>query len=537
MFNLRGGGIQTDAPLTLNDCVFVNNQGGAIDGGSFFEMNRCTVANNSTLSARMNEFNSVSEAAGITVSGGTITNSTIVNNDAINQELTDPARAVRAGGIVSGGNLSIVGCTISGNRISGSSQFSGSGGVFSAPSNPATIVTDTIIAGNTHAPAPDASGPLSSGGYNLIGDKTGSTGFAHGVNRDQVGGGDRPVVDARLGMLGDNGGPTPTMAVLSDSPAIDQGRSSLSTDQRGVARRFDVTSVANAEGGDGSDVGSFELVTSDPLPTPSPNPSVTPTAARLLNISTRARVQTGDKQMIGGFIITGGSGKNVVVRALGPSLADAGLQNVLPDPRLQLFDSQGALVDTNNNWRDNSAEAAQVQNRGLAPKDDRESALAKSLASQPFTAVVSGASGESGFGLVEVYDVDDAGKGILANISTRGFVGVDDEVLIGGFIVGGGQSSAQVVLRALGPSLSSAGVSGALEDPTIELRDANASLVRANDNWKESQRAELEARNIQPPDDRESALIVAVPSGAYTAIVRGKDARTGVGLVEIYNVP
>ena len=139
----------------------------------------------------------------------------------------------------------------------------------------------------------------------------------------------------------------------------------------------------------------------------------------------------------------------------------------------------------------------------------------------------------TGVALVEAYDLNQAPNSKLGNISTRGFVGTGDDVLIGGFIVG---PNTRVVVRAIGPSLGAAGIAGALENPALQLVDANGDVVRANDDWKDGQRAELEAIGIQPSDDRESALIETLTSGNYTAIVRGKNDATGVGLVEVYNV-
>lgn len=124
--------------------------------------------------------------------------------------------------------------------------------------------------------------------------------------------------------------------------------------------------------------------------------------------------------------------------------------------------------------------------------------------------------------------------GVLAKISTRGFVDTADNVLIGGFILGSGSSD--VIVRAIGPSLTGLGLAGALKDPTLELYDGFGALITSDDNWKESQQAEIEATGIPPSDDLESALVATLPSGSYTAIVRGQNGTTGVGLVEIYSL-
>ncbi len=125
---------------------------------------------------------------------------------------------------------------------------------------------------------------------------------------------------------------------------------------------------------------------------------------------------------------------------------------------------------------------------------------------------------------------------MLANISTRGFVGTQDDVMIGGFIIGGSTGFAKVVVRALGPSLASLGVSGALVDPTLELHDSNGALLEANDNWQDTQAVELQATALAPSDFREAATVAWLTPGAYTAIVQGKGGQTGVGLIEVYSL-
>jgi WD40 repeat protein len=261
-----------------------------------------------------------------------------------------------------------------------------------------------------------------------------------------------------------------------------------------------------------------------------------PTPPILLNISTRLRVQTGDNAMIGGFIITGTEPKTVIVRGIGPSLALAG---ALADPIIEVHGSSGQLLATNDNWRDGYY-AAQVAST-LPPSNDLESALWGTLDPGAYTVVVRGKDNATGIGLFEVYDLDQTVNARLANISTRGLVQTDDNVLIGGFIIGGGTAAggtATVVVRALGPSIP---IGGVLHDPTMELRDSSGTLVDSNDNWKtrpdgSSQQAEIEATTIPPTNNLESALVQTLPAGNYTVIVRGKNGTTGVGLVEVYHL-
>jgi hypothetical protein len=255
----------------------------------------------------------------------------------------------------------------------------------------------------------------------------------------------------------------------------------------------------------------------------------------LLNISTRLRVGTGENALIGGFIITGTEPKKVIIRAIGPSLTQQDVAGALQDPTLELFDGAGEPITSNDNWKDE--QQSEIEETTIPPGNDLESAIVRTLQPGNYTAAVRGKNNTTGIGLVEVYDVSSGGNARLANISSRGAVETGENVLIGGLIVSAGAADTRVVLRAIGPSLSNAGVEGALQDPTLQLVDANGTVVRENDDWKESQRAELEALQIGPGNGLESALIANVSGGNYTAIVRGNGGATGVGLVEVYNVP
>ena len=262
-----------------------------------------------------------------------------------------------------------------------------------------------------------------------------------------------------------------------------------------------------------------------PSPTPTPGP---PGAKQLLNVSTRAQVTNGSGVMIGGFIVTGDNVKRVLLRGLGPSLAQDQLSGVLPDPVLQLFDDKGILVETNDNWRFPGNLPAD-----LLPSNPSEALLTAILPAGNYTAVLSGAGGSEGLGLFELYDLENQDSRI-SNISTRGEVGTGADVIIGGFIVGGNQTT-PVLVRALGPSLTSLGVVGALQDPNLEVRDSNGALLYSNDNWRSTQEAEIIRTTIPPTDDRESAILASLPPGDYTALVSGVGATTGIGLIEVYD--
>jgi hypothetical protein len=261
-------------------------------------------------------------------------------------------------------------------------------------------------------------------------------------------------------------------------------------------------------------------------------PTPTPAAPQgLLNVSTRGHVQTGENVLIGGVIITGDTPKRVVLRAIGPSLAAAGVSGVLPDPMLSVHDSTGATIASNDNWRTG---AGDVAGTGLAPSDDLEAAIVITLAPDAYTAIVSGAAGGTGIALFEAYDADQSDSRI-ANISTRGRVEAGDNIMIGGFILGGDQPS-QVVIRAIGPSLGAYGIADAMADPTLELCNSHGDRIFANNDWRSDQAQQIIATGLMPSDDRESAIIATLQPGGYTAIVRGTQNSTGVGLVEVYNV-
>jgi hypothetical protein len=254
------------------------------------------------------------------------------------------------------------------------------------------------------------------------------------------------------------------------------------------------------------------------------------------NISTRLSVGTDDFVLIGGFIIDGHSPKKVIVRGIGPSLANRGIPNFLKDPVIELYNSSRHIFATNDNWPASAAEA-EIFASGLAPKDSRESAILVTLQPGSYTAILRGKSRSTGVGLVEIYDMDGpTSPAKLANISTRGFVQTGDNVMIGGWIIAGRQPI-RVGIRALGPSLARLGVPTVLSDPVLRLFDSGGHLLLTNDNWQDHQKAEIEAAGLAPGDNREAALITTLNPGPYTAIVRGKNSLTGQALIELYALP
>jgi hypothetical protein len=260
---------------------------------------------------------------------------------------------------------------------------------------------------------------------------------------------------------------------------------------------------------------------------------LTPPAA-LGNISTRAFVQTGDNVMIGGFIVTGSGAKRVLVRAIGPSLSGAGIVNPLQNPTLELHDGTGALIAFNDNWGD-SPNAVDIANSGLAPSNSLESAIFASLNPGVYTGIVQGLSNGTGIGLIEAYDMDRTTLSKLGNISTRALVQTGDNVMIGGLIVRS-PGSEDVVVRVIGPSLSSAGIPNPLADPVLELHDENGALIAFNDNWKDTQQTQIQATGLAPSNNAEPAIVRTLTPALYTAVVVGKNNTSGVALVEVYGL-
>jgi hypothetical protein len=261
-------------------------------------------------------------------------------------------------------------------------------------------------------------------------------------------------------------------------------------------------------------------------------PTVGPQA---LNLSTRGVVSVGDNVLIGGFIVTGSEPKTIALRALGPSLSSFGLSHTLRDPVLNVYNSSRTLIATNDNWQSDPSHS-EIEANGLAPANLLESATVQTLAPGAYTVIVRGKESIPGTGLVELYDLSPLSNSTLKNMSTRGSVDTGDNVLISGFIVGD-VDSATVVVRALGPSLASSGVGGVLSDPTLTIYDSTGTAIATNDNWQDNVNAiDVQRNGLAPPNPSESALVLHLPAGTYTAIVRGANSGTGVGLAEVYTL-
>ncbi len=498
-----GGGIAVYDIVSLRDCTISDNiipaepdmgpgVGAGIYNSGYVITFRCTIANNRNGRGNGGGINSVGSQLDLS-------DSTLYGNVAQGD----------GGAIWSGGPTTLTDCTITNNTASGDSPYDndlGGGGVVNFTDLGASVaLKNTILAANHSSTHPDivmtGTIPLTlSEGYNLIGDGTG--GEIAPATGDQIGTEDAPI-DPLLETLASNGGPTQTCALLAGSPAIDAGDPAApAMDQRRYNRV------------DAPDIGAYELGATIPR--------------TLANISTRLPVETGDKVLIGGFIVAGTHSKPVLLRAIGPSLT---LDGKLADPVLEVHDSSDTVVAMNDDWETN-ANKQEIIDTEIPPTNPKESALLVTLDPGAYTAIIRGADGGTGIALVEAYDLDQTTDANLANISTRGLVQTGDNVIIGGFIVLGTLDQT-VLIRAIGPSLP---VAGSLADPILELHDADGGVIASNDNWRDSQEAEIEATGAPPTDDAESAILSTLAPGSYTAVVRGVGDTTGVALVEVYGL-
>ena len=299
-----------------------------------------------------------------------------------------------------------------------------------------------------------------------------------------------------------------------------------------------VTAVMNSTVSDVDTVQADDINGVQALYSSGPENQTVPNAPVMLNIATRTSIGSGDNVLIGGFIIQGSQPATVILRGIGGSLRAFGLPNVLEDPIMTVFDANNKVVATNDDWF-TSENASTIASYRLDPQNSIESAVYATLGQGSYTVKVEAFSNSTqaavtGLGLVEIYDLRTSGSR-LGNISARGQVRTGDDILIGGFIVGGSQTKT-VTVRGLGPTLADAGVANSLADPTLELRDAAGTLVSANNDWQQGPNAAaIQASGLAPRHTQESALQATVNPGSYTALVRGVNGTTGVGLVEIYD--
>jgi len=479
-------------------------------------------------------------------SDATITNTAFKGNSA----------GLLGGGLTMfGGNLNVTGCSFVDNQITGAGGGSafmttpdtGGGGL--PPTDMTGTIQNCVISNNTGSPASIYDGYRTSAPYNRlqykanqifpsdqsafffdspIGNKTvaqvNALTLTFGDNTTCV---KAPVANSALGSA------AVTAAILMVPSTT--SASGAPGELLPIPAFIGYTSSGGTPLLDGAPQGSTAGVvqttanTVHTLVVGSESVATIPPPGAALNISTRLPVGTDQNVLIGGFIIQGSLPKTVIIRAIGPSLPLAGS---LQDPFLELHDGTGASIATNDNWR--STQVVDVLASSLAPSNDAESAIVATLNPGAYTAVVRGANNTTGIAVVEAYDLDADRSAKLANIATRGFIQTGDNVMIGGFILGGGTGDTRVVLRGIGPSLGAFGIANPLADPTLELHDANGALLDSNDNWRTIQ-ALIQPTGLQPGNDAESALLLSnPPPGAYTVILRGTNNGTGVGIVEAY---
>jgi hypothetical protein len=273
----------------------------------------------------------------------------------------------------------------------------------------------------------------------------------------------------------------------------------------------------------------------------------------LANISTRGVVGSGSGVLIAGLVVGGTTPKNVLVRAAGPALGDFGVSDVLTDPVLTIINKDSQVLAQNDNWEigGNAAAISAAASRLGAfqfKPGSRDSAFLATLAPGSYTAIVSGTGSTTGVALVEAYDADaDATTSRsrkLVNIATRGQVSAGDNILIAGLVVTG-PGPCTYLIRAAGPTLAAApfNVGGALNDPFLQIYQGE-TLLRENDDWDEPLSAQPALRAAATKvgafalqSRRDSAMIVTLQPGNYTAKVTGFQGATGVSLVEIYELP
>jgi CSLREA domain-containing protein len=506
-----GAGIYNDhGTLTINKCSVSNNTApgaGFAFGAGGGVYNNGTTSGHATLTVNNTTINGNSSG----FFGGGICNDGTTNGMAT-ITVTNSTFASNAGG--NGGAIANLGAAnghatlvVRSSTFSGNTSSFGGAAFLDAQNNGNSTLTirNTILkSGATGENFSINNGAtVTSEGHNISNDAAGGAGgtapggFLNGT-------GDKRNTDPKLDPLGlkNNGGPVQTIALTATSSAVNNAVNAPSRDERNFLRNG------------AADIGAFEFRGTVPV--------------TLANISTRAIVQTGNNVLIGGFIITGTQNKSVLLRAIGPSLT---LANKLMNPTLELHNSSGALIASNDNWG-SASNHQEIANTGAAPTNAFESAIVRSLAPGSYTAIVRGVGNTTGIALVEGYDLDRTVDSKFANISTRGLVQTGNNVMIGGFIVLGADSQ-KVIIRAIGPSLS---LAGKLLNPTLELHNAQGALVVSNDNWRTTQAAEIIATGIPPLNNLESAIVRTLTPGSYTAIVRGVNGTTGLALVEVYGL-
>jgi len=264
--------------------------------------------------------------------------------------------------------------------------------------------------------------------------------------------------------------------------------------------------------------------------------------ARLVNLSARSFVGTGANNLIAGFTIGGSGSKQLILRGVGPTLASFGVTGVLAAPNLTLVNSAGAVLAFNSGWGGGAALSTAFAAVGAfaLPATSADAAMSQTLAAGGYTEELSGINSGTGVGLAEIYDADTGTPSArLTNISARAQVGTGANILVAGFVVTG-TGSENLVIRGIGPTLAQFSVTGVLATPVLTIYNNAGTQIASNTGWGGT--AALTAAFVQvgafalPATSADSALIISLPAGNYSAQLAGANSSTGVGLLEIYEL-
>ncbi len=441
-------------------------------------------------------------------------------------------------------------------------QWNFNGGAIAGATNAVLVITDAQAAnaGSYTVTVSNAGGSLTSGTAPLTVNAAGS-GAPIGIflqpRSQNVAGGSTVVFTTATGTGG--GGPTD----IKGSRAVTTQTDASLTYQwflDGIPILGATGQTLVISGATAADDGGYTCIATDSTGSALSSTAMlevvaTANPGRLINLSSRALVGTGASQLIVGYVV-GGAGTSgeepLLVRASGPALAQFGVSGALADPTLTL-NGAGVVLATNSGWSGNAQITSTANAVGAfewTSATSHDSALLESLAAGPYTVQVTGASGDSGISLAEVYDATSpsgytAASPRLINVSARDQVGTGGNILIAGFVIGG-TTSKTVLIRASGPALAAFGVPGVLMDPELQLYSSNpdgtSTLLESDTGWGGDPTVSTAAASVgafswgtsATPD---SALLVTLAPGAYTAEVSGASGDTGIALVEVYDVP
>jgi hypothetical protein len=334
-----------------------------------------------------------------------------------------------------------------------------------------------------------------------------------------------------------------TAAVTGDATLSYQWRKNQSPIPGATGPSFTISNVQYSDAGIYDLVASNVFSTAYSVPTPL---TVTPAGvpSRLVNVSARGQSGTGSGELTVGFVIGGTGSESTLVRAVGPTLATFGVTGVLPDPKLTLFGTNQTVLATNDGWGGTAALSAAFAETGAfaLPTNSLDAAILSSLPVGAYTADVQGESGDTGVVLLEVYDADTVAQPTAncVNVSVRGSAGGGANVLTVGFVIAG-PSSMTLLIRGIGPGLAAYSVSGALADPELTVFDSHQDVLAFNDVWGGTEALEaafgaVGAFSLQA-GSKDSAVLVTLLPGAYTAQVSSVSGATGIALLEVYEMP